>query len=157
MKFYIKQHVFSWGDRFTIYDEAGNDRYYVQGDVFTFGKQLHLCDLLDNELISIEQELFTFRPKYTLNVGNDCIAEVIKEFTLFSNEFTVSGLDWTVSGDFMDHDYDIYDVNGSKICSVEKEWFTWGDAYAIEMVGSVDEVTALAVVIVVDAIMTGNK
>jgi len=153
MKFCIKQHVFSWGDRFTIYDENGEDRYYVQGDIFTFGKQLHLCDLAGNELTYIEQELFTFRPRYTINSGGECLAEVVKEFTFFSNEFTVSGLDWTVSGDFLDHDYAIYDASGAKICNVEKEWFTWGDTYAIEISNTVDWVMALSVVIAIDAIM----
>ena len=38
MKLYIKQKVFSWGDKFTVKDEAGRDRYYVEGEVFTFGR-----------------------------------------------------------------------------------------------------------------------
>ncbi len=29
MKLYIKQKVFSWGDKFTVKDEAGRDRYYA--------------------------------------------------------------------------------------------------------------------------------
>ena len=44
MKFYIKQKVFSWGDKFSIYDANGNERYLVQGEVFSFGKKLHLLD-----------------------------------------------------------------------------------------------------------------
>ena len=35
MKLYIKQKVFSWGDKFTVKDEAGRDRYYVEGEIFT--------------------------------------------------------------------------------------------------------------------------
>ena len=38
MKLYIKQKVFSWGDKFRIYDE--NDKYYVESEVFTFGKMM---------------------------------------------------------------------------------------------------------------------
>lgn len=42
MKLYIKQKVFSCGDKFTVKDEAGHDRYYVEGEIFTCGKKLHL-------------------------------------------------------------------------------------------------------------------
>lgn len=39
MELYMKQKVFSWGDKFTIYDENGNDRYYVQGAAFSWGRR----------------------------------------------------------------------------------------------------------------------
>ena len=42
MKLYIKQKVFSRGDKFRIYDENENDKYYVEGEVLTLGKKLHL-------------------------------------------------------------------------------------------------------------------
>ena len=35
MNLCMKQKVFSWGDRFTVWDENGNDRYYVCGDSWT--------------------------------------------------------------------------------------------------------------------------
>ena len=50
MNLYIKQRIFSWGDRFSIYDANGNERYVVKGEVFTFGKKLHLYDVAGNEL-----------------------------------------------------------------------------------------------------------
>ena len=31
MKLCIKQRVFSWGDKFDIYDEQGNVKYFVKG------------------------------------------------------------------------------------------------------------------------------
>ena len=33
MKLYIKEKVFSWGDKFTVKDELGNDKYVVEGEV----------------------------------------------------------------------------------------------------------------------------
>ena len=42
MKLYIRQKVFSWGDRFTVKDAAGEDRYAVQGEAFSLGKKLHV-------------------------------------------------------------------------------------------------------------------
>ena len=45
MLLHIKQKVFSIGDKFTITDDAGADRFYVEGEIFTFGKKLHIYDM----------------------------------------------------------------------------------------------------------------
>lgn len=150
MKLYIKQKVFTFGDKFNIYDENGNDRYYVEGEVFTFGKKLHLYSLSGNELAYIEQKIFSFLPKYTIYINGNEIAEVVKEFTFFHNSYSVNGLGWQVDGNFLDHDYTV-ESEGRVIATVEKEWFTWGDAYEINIADGLDPIPALAVVLVIDA------
>lgn len=157
MNLYIKQHIFTWGDKFSIYDETGTERYYVEGEVFTFGKKLHLYDTFGSELAFIEQQLFTFRPRYYIFKNGNQIAEIIKEFTLFCQEYSVNGPDWQVSGDFFSHDYEITDRAGCTIASVSKEWFTLGDAYELCIAEDTDEVTALAVCLVIDACMDASR
>ena len=63
MEFYIKQRIFSFGDKFSVYDADGTVLYSAEGEVFTFGKKLHLYDSTDREAAYIEQELFAFRPR----------------------------------------------------------------------------------------------
>lgn len=150
MNLYMKQRIFSWGDKFSIYDAAGNECYYVEGEVFTFGKKLHLYDLNRRELVFIQQRLLSFLPKYEILRNSTQIAEVVKEFTFFRQEYSVNGLGWKVHGDIFSHDCEIT-ANGQRIARVSKEWFTLGDAYQIDIAGTVDEVTALAVVLVIDA------
>lgn len=156
MNLYIKQKLFSWGDKFFIYDEAGNEIYRVEGEVFTFGKKLHLYDLQGNELAYIEQELLTFRPKYHIYRCGSEFAEVVKEFTFFHPEYTVNGPGWSVHGDFFDHDYEITSGD-TLVASVAKEWFTLGDAYEISFGIDTDEIAALAVVLVIDACIEAQR
>ncbi len=156
MNLYIKQRIFTWGDKFSVYDENGNERYYVEGEVFTLGKKLHLYDLNGNELAYIEQKLFSLLPKYFVYIGDEEFAEVVKEFTFFHPEYTVNGPGWTVHGDFFDHDYEITDGD-STVAAVSKEWFTLGDAYAISFGSGIDEIAALAVVLVIDACIEAQK
>ncbi len=160
MNLYIKQRIFTWGDKFSVYDEDGNEKYFVEGEILTFGKKLHLYDLHGRELIYIEQQLFTFLPRYIIYRGDDEFAEVVKEFTFFHPEYTVNGpgmdAHWSVHGDFFDHDYEITDGN-KIIASVEKEWFTLGDAYEISFGEGVDEIAALAVVLVIDACIDAQR
>ncbi len=156
MNLYIKQHIFTWGDKFSICDGAGNERYYVEGEIFSWGKKLHLYDLQGNELAFIEQELMTFLPKYHISRNGVEVAEVVKEFTFFKHEYSVNGLGWQVHGDFWDHEYEITN-GGHAIASVSKEWMTWGDAYEIRFGEGVDEITALSVVLVIDACIDAER
>lgn len=156
MNLYIKQHVFSWNDRFSIYDEYGNERFYVEGELFSWGKKLHLYDLSGMELAYIEQKLFSFLPRYYIYRGENMIAEVVREFSLFKPRYSVGGFGWEVEGDFWNHEYEVLD-KGQSIVSVSKEWFSWGDAYELRFAPYVDEIAALAVVLVIDACIDADN
>ena len=155
MKFYIKQHVFTWGDQFSIYDEAGAETLCVEGEVFTFGKKLHLMNMRGEELAYIHQKLLSFLPRYHISRRGEIVATVVKEFTLFRHEYTVEGLGWHVSGDFFDHEYSIFDGD-HEIARGSKEWFTWGDAYAIDIGEGEDAVNVLSVVLIIDAVLAAE-
>ncbi len=150
MNFYIKQKIFSWGDKFFIYDQNGNERYRVEGEVFSFGKKLHLYDMSGHELAFIEQKLLTFLPKYYVYKQGARLAEVVKEFTFFKQRYAVNGLGWSVKGDFFDHSYEVLDGDAS-VATVSKKWFTLGDAYELKLADGVDAVAVLAVCLVIDA------
>lgn len=150
VELYIKQKVFSWGDRFTVMDAAGRDRYVVEGEIFTFGKKLHVYDLSGRELIYIEQELFSLLPRYRVYLDGHEAAEITREFTLLTPRYRIDGPDWEVGGDFFAHEYEIF-CGDSSIASITKEWMTWGDTYALHIVRPEDELTALAVVLAIDA------
>ena len=146
----MKQRVFSWNDRFEIYDEFGNVRYFVEGEVFSFGKKLHVMSADGYEVAFVREKILSFLPRYYIDRGGMPVAEVVREFSFFRPRYTINGLDWQIYGDFWDHEYEIQ--NGIlPIVRVSKEWFTWGDAYHIFIDESVDEASALAVVLVIDA------
>ena len=156
MQYYIKQKLFSWSDQFSIYDASGNECYYVKGEIFSFGKKLHLYNSAHYECAFIEQEVFTFKPRYNIYQGERQVAQVVKQFTFFHDAYDIEGLDWHIEGDFFDHEYQVN--NGVfPIFSVSKEWFTFGDAYCIDISNSVDASIALAVALVIDACIDAQR
>ena len=44
MKLYIRQKIFSWRDKYQIWNESGTPVYFVEGEFFSFGAKLHLLD-----------------------------------------------------------------------------------------------------------------
>ena len=150
MKLYVKQHIFTFGDKFSVYDRSENEKYYVEAEVFTFGKHFHIYDTAGRELATVDQEMFCFFPTYKLFCKGCEVAEIVKEFGFFTQNYTINGLGWEVSGDVFSHEYEARD-GSFVVFSVSKEWFTWGDAYEIDIAPGADEVIALAVALVIDA------
>ena len=152
MKLYLKQKIFSFRERFFVYDEFGNEKYSVEGALFSIGKRLRVYDMNGNEVAFIKQRVLSFTPRYKIFIGGKEIAEVVKHFTLFKPHYSVWGTNWEVNGDFLDHNYAVYD-NNLPVATVRKEWMTWADTYSIDIAPYADELTALATVLVIDAAM----
>ena len=150
MKLYIKEKVFSWGEKFTVRDALGNDKYLVQGPAFSFGKKLCVYDMTGREIAVIQQQVFTLLPRFQVTCGGTT-AQVKKEFSLFTPRYTIEGLGWEVVGHFWEHDYQIL-RNGSPIVTITKEWMTWGDSYELDIAPGADEIMALAVVLTIDCV-----
>ena len=156
MKLYIKQKVFSWGDKFTVKDEAGRDKYTVEGEIFSWGKKLHVYDMAGREVAFIKQEVWSWLPRYYVFCGDRQVAEIKKEFTLLFPKYSIAGLGWEIDGSFMAHDYQI-NKGGRNIVTIRKEWMTWGDSYELNIADPADEIVALAVVITIDCVTESNS
>jgi len=158
MKLYIKQRVFSWGDKFDIYDISQNVIYYAQGEVFSFGKKLHVYDRSGMEVAFITQRIVPFLPRFIIYVNGIEAAEIVRHFTLFGiplgeAHYTVEGPGWKVYGDIFEHDYEIT-ASGRIVASMHKQWLSWGDFYELCIYDDKDTVLALSVALAIDCIMS---
>ena len=156
MKRYIKEKVFSWGDKFTVKDEQGHDKYVVEGEVFSWGKKLHIYDMTGREVAFIKQEVWSFLPRYYVFCGGQQVAEIKKEFTFLFPKYSIEGLGWEIDGSFLAHEYEIT-KGGRSIVTISKEWMTWGDSYELNIANPADEILALAVVITIDCVMESGS
>ena len=156
MKLYIKEKIFTWGDKFTVKDENGNDKYIVEGEVFTWGKKLHVYNMAGLEVAFIKQELLCFLPTYNVFCGGRQVATIKKEFSFLFPRYSIEGLGWEIEGRFMAHEYEITKA-GRPIVSIGKEWMTWGDSYELNIADPADELIALAVVLTIDCVVEAQN
>ena len=156
MKLYIKEKLFTWGDKFTVKDALGEDKYIVKGEILSFGKKLHVCNMAGAEVAFIKQELLRFLPTYAVFCGDRQVAEIRKEFSFLFPRYSIEGLGWEIEGSFMAHDYEIT-KNGRPIVSISKEWMTWGDSYELNISDPADEIVALAVVLTIDCVVESQN
>ena len=155
-KLYIKQKVFSWKDRFSVFNELGEDVYRVEGEFLTLGKKLHVYDLYDTEVAFIHQKVMSFLPRYYISRNGTDVAEVVKKLTFLKARYEVPEFGWTVQGNFTAHEYTITGSGGQDVATISKHWFTWGDTYELDVAYGADPVNVLAVVLIIDAVLAAQ-
>ncbi len=156
MKLYIKEHIFTWGDKFSVRDAQGEEKYSVQGEVFTWGKKLHVYDRFGREAAFIRQKITLGMPRFVVEVNGREVAEIKREFTWFVPKYYVYGLDWDVQGEFFAHEY-VVSKAGRAIVTISREWMTWGDSYELDIADGADELVALAVVLAIDCVVESSN
>jgi hypothetical protein len=71
MRYIMRQHLFSWGDDFTIKTEDGRNVFFVDGKAFSLGNQLSFQDMQGNELAFIRQKLLSWGPTLVDRTARD--------------------------------------------------------------------------------------
>ena len=117
---------------------------------------MHIYDNMKNEVAFIQQRLLRLLPRFSVYIGGQYTADIVKEFTLLKPRYYIEGIDWQINGDFFEHDYSI-SCGGQYIASIHKRWMSWGDSFEINIADGTDAVMALAVVLAIDAVIDAEN
>jgi uncharacterized protein YxjI len=151
----MKQKLFSWGDKFRIQNEAGQDMFLVNGRAFSLGNKLAFEDLEGNELAFIQQKLLSWGPTYEIYHAGQLAAIVKKElFTFFRCRFMIDVPgpdDLEAEGSFTDMEY-AFTRGNQTVALVSKKWFSWADTYGVDIADDQDDVLILASTVVIDMV-----
>ena len=151
MKLTFKQKFFSWFDSYNIFDEQGDVYFRVDGKL-AFGHSFDIFDKEGKRIASLKQEIFRFLPHYKMYIDDEYVGEIVKEFSFFTHRFSLDYESWTVKGNFLGWDYDIFDRNGDNIAHISKQLFNFTDTYEIEVNEKKNALVALMITISIDAI-----
>lgn len=152
MRYYIKQKVFSFKDKFNIYTVDGNPQYYCESKFWAIRKKFHLQTVAGDEVAFIIQKFLCFFPTYFIQKHGETVATVRKQFSFVHPRYIVPELGWEIKGDFWQHNYEIkkgFDI----IATVSKKWISWGDTYEIEIHHDSDVENVLSTIIIIDAVL----
>ncbi len=150
MRLLIKQRVFSWTDTYDVYDEDENIKYFVKSELFSFGHKIHVYDTYENEVGMIREKLISFLPVFEMEIGGKILGKIEKKFSLFKPRYEVECNGWSIEGDLMEWNYDVYDGD-RVVVQITKEWLSWGDTYVLDISDPEDELLGLLLVIAIDA------
>lgn len=150
MKLLFKQRFFSWFDSYDIYGEDGSVVYTVKGQ-FSWGHKLQIYDAHGVNVGTVKETVLTFMPKFELYERGAHIGTLKKHFAFFRQSYSLDGNGWTVDGNIMEWDYNIYGAGGGTVATVSKQIFRWTDTYVIDVVNPADALYALMFTLAVDA------
>jgi uncharacterized protein YxjI len=156
MKLFMKQKVYSIGDKYTIKDEFENDRWQVKGEVFSIGHKLHVYDMNGNEVAFVQQKVMSFMPRFFLYINGIQVAEIVKEFTFLNQRYLIEGTSMSLQGDVFQHNYSLIDTNNI-IMNVTKAWFSWGDSFQLDIYDDTKELLCLCVVLALDSVIDSER
>ncbi|KAN0033417.1 hypothetical protein ACTA71_002844 [Dictyostelium dimigraforme] len=153
-KLYIKQKVFSIGEKYNIYDEFKNKRFYCEGSVFSWGSKLKLYNKDTNELMFVirQKVRFSLYKRYEIYDGQQNLLATVQQKALFRPNLEIvlnESEQYTCKGDLFSYNFQILD-NGILIGSVSKRILAWGDTYELSISDNFEPSFFVAIVITID-------
>ncbi len=150
MKLLFKQRVFSWLDKFDIFDEDGEVVFHIEGKM-VLGRKLEILDKNHIEIATIEKVMLSFLPTYKMFIDGREVGTIKKELSFLRPKFVVNYNGWEVEGDFWDWSYSILSGN-TKVATIAKEFLRMSDVYSIDVLNEENLLQVVMVVLAIDAI-----
>ncbi|MDM5299996.1 LURP-one-related family protein [Bacillus pumilus] len=148
---YIKQKVFSLSGKFTVKDQQENDVYVVEGSFMKVPKTFTILNTERNEIAVITKKMFSFLPTFLVEVNGQEVLTIRKEFTFFQAKYSIDAAGIEVHGNWWDMNFQVLQ-NDEVIGQVNKEWFTWGDSYKVNILKDEMEPVMIALVVAIDCV-----
>ena len=158
MIYQVKQKIFSLGDKFTITDRDGLDRFQAQGKVLSLGAKLSFQDMSGNELYYIEQKLLRLLAEYNIHENGKVVATCKQKFSFLGSKFEISSMNgnYSIEGRPLNYNYEIF-KDGQPIATIDKQFFSFADTYGVDINEAEDDGFILSLVIVIDQVVHSNE
>ncbi|MFD1173035.1 LURP-one-related/scramblase family protein [Oceanobacillus picturae] len=153
---YIKQKVMSFKDKFTIKDHQETDAYFVEGSFMKIPKTFSILNTAGTEVALITKKVMSFLPKFNVEVNGQEVLTINKEFSLFKARYSIDAAGIEVQGNWWDMNFEVLQ-HGEVVGKVNKEWFTWGDSYKVQVLNEKTETIIIALVIAIDCVKADNS
>ena len=150
-KLYMKQKVFSLGEKFTVTDANAKVAYSVAGSFFKIPKEFRIFDTEENEIAKITKQPFALLPKFTVEIDGQDVVTLQKKFTFLKARYSISSSAIEIRGDWWDMDFEVL-ANGKRIAEINKRWISWGDTYEVTILNDDMEQLTIALVIAIDCV-----
>jgi len=158
--FYLKQKVFSFTDKYKVYDEKQKVIYHCEGRLLSFTHRMDLFETATNkQLYTIKRQVFSLLPVYHLTTpdGRE-VATVKKRFTLLKHKLEIESDfgQYTVEADFFAYDFQVSSPTGVAV-EFRKKWLSWGDSYEIAVHAEQNVEFFVALVVMIDDCLHDNE
>jgi len=146
----IRERIFSWSEKYDVYDENQNVLYSVEGEVFSLGHRIHIYNAKGEEVAFVREKIWSFFKKFEIYIGGELKGMLKEKFSWFHARYDVDFMDCQVSGDIFDWNYEMMRGDQS-IAQIQRKIFSWANVFYLSYPDPKDEVAVLALAIAIDA------
>jgi uncharacterized protein YxjI len=154
MKYRMREKLASIGGDSWIEDEKGNKVYKVDGKALRVRQTFELKDPSGAEVAKIQERKLHVRDTMAIERNGKKIADVHKRLIGIRHRLKVDldgGGEWTIKGNFTDHEYEIKGEHGH-VATISKKWFRVRDTYGVDIAANNDDGLVLAVTVAVESL-----
>lgn len=154
MRYYVKENLIAYGDKYIIKDEMGNKCYQASEKLLNIGNKIKLLDNSGKEVIQINQARRSALPEYKILMNSKEIGQVKKNFASITNNLSIKSIYgvYRLEGELINHNFTILDDLGNKVVSVSSNTLTHEDNYFVDIDDNINQAFMLAVIIIIDSI-----
>ncbi len=157
--FYMKQKVFSFRDRYKIFDEEQNVVFHCEGKLFSLSRKMKMIeDATDQAIYHFRKRIISFLPVYYLYDSTEKQVAVIKRRFSFRPKVEIESDfgNYMIDGDYFGHNFTLFE-DEKEVASVTKKWVSWGDSYEIAIQNESKSQFLVALIILIDRIFHESK
>jgi uncharacterized protein YxjI len=157
----MKKKIFSVREHYDFQDIKGASLASAEANFVQIPPKFVVVDTHGSELMRLQGKMVSLRSEFVIYDSQGVALGTIRRriAKLIGEEFWVEkdGVEFMrIYGEFTEHDYR-FEVNGSAVASVHKQWVSLRDEICISITGLVDHRVVLGAVIVIEHIEVSER
>ena len=89
-------------------------------------------------------------PRFALYKNDQYVGSIRKVFQLFKPAYVLDYLNWSIEGEIMEWNYDIYDENHQRVAKIDKELLHLTDTYILDVANFQYALDVLMIALAID-------
>lgn len=158
MELYIHSPLFSLTDQIDV-TNARDQLLYTASTRFLSLSADTVLKRADGTLVAdISRKLLSLHQVWYIDMANGQKAELSTElFHLTDDIIQVRGFDWTLSGNFFQHDYELRNQAGRVLARCHRQWLSLHNGYELDVYDPADAGRIVAVIVALNKLLADRS
>jgi uncharacterized protein YxjI len=161
----LQQQMYTWTDKFDVYNENQQVKYTVKGKLTSFKRSLDVYDARNKKIGIVKEKLITFRSPFSfrakprdfiVELNGNKLGRVRYRASFGKYKYEVSFNKWRIEGNVLSRQYKIL-KGEEEIANISKKAFHSSDTYVVAFPDSKNEQIILLLVLALDVSRAPKK
>jgi uncharacterized protein YxjI len=151
---FLKQKLFSLGDKFFVFDKYEENIYYFKGRILDIQNTIRMFNMKDEQLFYSKKKILSIMANYKIYSNDENVIMNIDRKFGWKPKFEIeyNNTQISIQGKWHAHDFQIFSGN-KEIAKIEKKVFKIHDTYQIDILEEKMEPLIVFLVVIIDQVL----